>query len=437
MTPRSTLGFGRLPIRVAGTTTVLVAIMYVVVAGIVVAIVRQNLIGTIDGRLLSAVSAIQAQGGTPQQLAGGTPEDPDADRDGRRFGAPLLVWVVGTDGTIASSDATAELPASDRRVAAPTDARVSGTDLRIAGGPIGSGWVAVGQTTADVARATQIVLLAEAVIAPVLLLTVFFGSWAIGRRVAAPIERARRRQLDFTADASHELRTPLTVIEAETSLALGSAREPNADQQALERISDETHHLGRLVSDLLWLARFDAAPPAPDAAPVDIGTLAMTTAERFRAISEGRGLRLVTRVIGTSSPVITAPAEWLGRLVSVLLDNAVKYSNPDGTVSVEVSTEAGRVRLAVQDTGPGIPASDRDRIFDRFHRATDEPGGAGLGLAIADAIVRGTGGRWEIGDAPGGGARMAASWTRTGGGAYAARSLEQSVELGGDQDAAV
>jgi len=84
-----------------------------------------------------------------------------------------------------------------------------------------------------------------------------------------------------------------------------------------------------------------------------------------------------------------------------------------------------------------VPAGERDRIFDRFHRATDEPGGAGLGLAIADAIVRGTGGRWEIGDAPGGGARMAASWTRTGGGAYAARSLEQSVELGGDQDAAV
>jgi signal transduction histidine kinase len=162
----------------------------------------------------------------------------------------------------------------------------------------------------------------------------------------------------------------------------------------------------------------------------------MTTAERFRSISEGRGLRLVTRVTGTSSPVITAPAEWLGRLVSVLLDNAVKYSNPGGTVSVEVSTEAGRVRLAVQDTGPGIPASDRDRIFDRFHRATDEPGGAGLGLAIADAIVRGTGGRWEIGDTPGGGARMAASWTRTGGGAYAARSLEQSVEMGGDQDGA-
>jgi hypothetical protein len=134
VTPRSTPRFGRLPIRVAATTTVLVAILYVVVAGIVIAIVRQNLIGTIDGRLLSAVASIQAQGGTPQQLVGATPEDPDADRDGRRFGAPLLIWVIGADGGIASSDPTAELPASNQRVAVPTDVRVSGTDLRIAGG---------------------------------------------------------------------------------------------------------------------------------------------------------------------------------------------------------------------------------------------------------------------------------------------------------------
>jgi two-component system, OmpR family, sensor histidine kinase CiaH len=434
MTSRPNLRFRRLPVRVAATTTLVVAILYLLVSGVVVAIVRQTLIGTIDGRLVRAVAAVQAQGGGSGLLAGGRPEDPDADSDGRRFGAPILVWVIGPDGTIASSDATAELPVSDRQVSGPVDARVSGTDIRIAGGPVAGGWVAVGQTTSDITRALQTVLLAEAVIAPVLLLAVFFGSWAIGRRVAAPIERARRRQLDFTADASHELRTPLTVIEAETSLALSSARDAGADQQAFERIRDESHHMGRLVRDLLWLAQLDAAPAVPEAAPVDLGTLATTTAERFRAVCEQRGLRLASRVTGTSSPVLTAPAEWLARLVSVLVDNAVRYSSTGGTVGVEVATDGGRVRLAVQDTGPGIPATERDRIFDRFHRATDEPGGAGLGLAIADAIVRGTGGRWEIGDAPGGGARMAVSWARTAGGTYAARSLEQSVGLGPDQD---
>jgi signal transduction histidine kinase len=174
---------------------------------------------------------------------------------------------------------------------------------------------------------------------------------------------------------------------------------------------------------------------APDAVPIDVGALATTTAERFRAVSEHRGLNLASRVTGTSSPVISAPAEWLARLVSVLVDNAVKYSPPGGEVRVEVSTVSGRVRLAVEDTGPGIPAEDRQRVFDRFHRATAQPGGAGLGLAIANAIVRTTGGRWEIGEARGGGARMAVSWTRTGRRAYAGRSFEQSTGLGADQDA--
>jgi signal transduction histidine kinase len=71
------------------------------------------------------------------------------------------------------------------------------------------------------------------------------------------------------------------------------------------------------------------------------------------------------------------------------------------------------VRLTVDDSGPGIPPQERDRVFDRFHRATDAPGGAGLGLAIADAIVHATGGRWAIGVSPAGGASVSASWPRS------------------------
>ena len=100
------------------------------------------------------------------------------------------------------------------------------------------------------------------------------------------------------------------------------------------------------------------------------------------------------------------------RLVGVLVDNATKYAPPGGAVAVRVAAGGGRVRLVVDDTGPGIPLEQRARIFDRFHRATDEQGGAGLGLAIADAVVRATGGRWTVGDAPGGGARLAVTWPR-------------------------
>lgn len=112
------------------------------------------------------------------------------------------------------------------------------------------------------------------------------------------------------------------------------------------------------------------------------------------------------------SNVVAAPPEWLDRLLGVLLDNAVRYSPEGGTIRVSVGTEGTRVRVAVDDSGPGIPADARERIFDRFHRATEKPGGAGLGLSIADAIVRATGGRWRIGTSPAGGASMAVSWPR-------------------------
>jgi signal transduction histidine kinase len=82
-------------------------------------------------------------------------------------------------------------------------------------------------------------------------------------------------------------------------------------------------------------------------------------------------------------------------------------------VAVGVAVEGRRVRLTVDDSGPGIPEAERDRIFDRFHRATDQPGGAGLGLAIADAIVRATGGHWHIGISPAGGASVSVGWQRS------------------------
>jgi hypothetical protein len=97
----------------------------------------------------------------------------------------------------------------------------------------------------------------------------------------------------------------------------------------------------------------------------------------------------------------------------VLLDNACKYVPEGGTVDVTVWADGNRVRLAVDDSGPGIPAAERSRIFDRFRRATDQPGGAGLGLAIANSVVSATGGRWTIGDSPLGGASLGVLWPRS------------------------
>jgi signal transduction histidine kinase len=403
----------RTSIRVALAATILVAAAYTVIAFAVVAIVTQNLTAQIDQRLVASLSHVP-----PEPFPGGGGfEPPKGDRP---FGPTTLVWTVKADGTVVTgSPEIPALPAEYRVVSGPTTVTIDGTEMRIAGAPAGgpgrADHVIVGQTMDAVTEAQTTVIRAELIIGPVLLLVVFLGAIAIGRRVAAPIERARRRQLEFTADASHELRTPLAVIEANTSLALAQDRSSDWYRDAFVRVDGESKRMRRLVEDLLWLARFDAAQAPPATEPVDLGILATGTVDRFAAVAETRGLRI--GVHAADGVVVAAPPEWIDRLVGVLLDNACKYSPDGATVDVTVDVAGGRARLVVDDAGPGIPEDQREQIFDRFHRATDAESGAGLGLAIADAIVRASGGRWQVGTSPAGGARMSVSWPQGGHGA--------------------
>ena len=394
----------RTSIRVALAATGLVAVAYLLVAIAVVAIVTQDLTSQVDGRLADSLSHVPGQ----PFPGSGRFEPPPGNRP---FGPVLLSWTVKADGTVIAGDTTPALPAAYAAATVPQTVTIEGTEMRIAGAAAGADHVVLGQTLEAVSQAQSTVVLAELVIGPILLLIVFLGAVAIGRRVAAPIERARQRQLAFTADASHELRTPLAVIEAHTSLALAQDRTAPWYRTAFERVDRESKRMRRLLDDLLWLARFDATKAPPSAEPVDLGVLAAQTVDRFAAVAETRGLRLRVAA-GGDGLVIGAPPEWLDHLVGVLLDNACKYSPEGGTVTVGVAAVSGRVSLVVDDAGPGIPEADRERIFDRFHRATDAQSGAGLGLAIADAIVRATGGRWQVGSSPVGGARMAVSWSQ-------------------------
>jgi two-component system, OmpR family, sensor histidine kinase CiaH len=405
----------RTSIRVALAATAVVALAYLVVALAVVAIFTRSQTSQIDSRLQMSLEHPHL----PQD-GGGPAGPPDSDHPG---GLPVLAWLVLPDGTVQKDTYNPfDLPAAYRTASNPQDATIAGTDLRIAGEPVhllgaatGDGYLVVAQSLDPLYQARGTVILAEVLIAPILLALVFFGAVTIGRRVATPIELARRRQLDFTADASHELRTPLSVIEAHTSLALTQPRDVTWYRTAFERVDRESKRMRRLLDDLLWLARFDATHAPPNVEPVDLGILAAQAADRFGVVAEARNI--VLEVGGQDEgAVIAAPPEWLDRLLGVLLDNACKYSPDGGTVRVGVATEGGRVRLTVDDSGPGIAEDQRERIFDRFHRATDGPGGAGLGLAIADAIVRATGGHWQVGRSPTNGARMAVAWAPAFGG---------------------
>ena len=395
--------------RVALVATGIVAGLYLMISVASVLITTHNLTSNIDDTLSSSLVALAGHRGGPMPGDGFT-----APPGAPRFGAPVLWWMFHPDGNYDNRSPDAQnidLPVSYKTITGPQTLTVSGTDLRVRGGLVGDDWAVVGQSMTSVYQARTNLIFTEAMIAPVLLLLIFLGALAIGRRVAAPVERARQRQMEFTANASHELRTPLSVIQAQTTLALAQPRDDAWYRRAFTRVDEESKRMRGLVDDLLWLARFDATRGAATAQPVDVAVLAQQAVDRFASVAEARHLQLSV-ALGTGSYVIAASPEWVDRLLGVLLDNACKYTPERGSVEVRVVAEGDRVRVVVDDSGPGVPPEQRQRIFDRFQRATDQASGSGLGLAIADAVVRATNGRWDIGSSVAGGASMAVTWPR-------------------------
>ena len=163
------------------------------------------------------------------------------------------------------------------------------------------------------------------------------------------------------------------------------------------------------------MARFDSEPLPPADEPVDVAAIAAECCDRFLAVAQHNEMALLVRDEGKTRPWINAPPEWIDRLTAVLVDNACRYAGPGGTVRIGVTVSGSRVSLMVDDSGPGIAPEDRSKLFHRFHRATDQGNGAGLGLAIADSVVRATGGEWSVGQADLGGADMEVSWRRSPG----------------------
>jgi signal transduction histidine kinase len=385
-------------LRIALITTALVAGLVVALCIAVDVIVAQTLRSSATDRLTSELTQLAHQQGTPRL------QEPDVDD-------PVLVWDTDPSGAVINSTAGAPpLPRNAVTASSPVEMRIDGADVLVAGKSISSGRLIGAVSLGTYTKTLTALLITEAIVGPILLLLVFAGAFVVGRQTAGPIERARRRQLEFTADASHELRTPLAVIEAETSLALTTLETAGADDPTLRRVADETRRMRSIVEDLLWLARFDALPPDPVTAPVDIVTAAEIGAQRFVPVAEHAELHLEHRIDGATLALVDAPPDWVDRLIGVLLDNACRYTPAGGSVRIAVGQDRDHVRLTVSDTGPGIPPERRARIFERFRRGTSDGDGAGLGLAIGNAIVEATRGRWQIADVPGGGTSVSVVW---------------------------
>jgi signal transduction histidine kinase len=398
-------------LRVAATTTLLIACVYAIAAVTVYLLTSARLTSGTDGRLRELLA--NAREDPRVAVSASRLEDEDADDDVDE--SPAYLWITarspsGTRVVTARSGAAPALPSGilgnlpAPGVPVSVDLGHSGSyRLLTAQNPIGE--LVAGVSRAGDLHTEHLLLDGELAAGPVLLLAMFIGSLAVGIRALSPVEQARRQQLEFTADASHELRTPLSVLRAEVDVALGAQRSATAYRDSLTRIRSESERLRRLVDDLLWLARFDSQPPPPGHEPVDLTIMAAECADRFRAVGPE-----VTTDIGGDPALISAPPEWADRLMGVLMDNACRYAGPDGQVRIGVRATGGRIALTVEDSGPGIPDQQRTRLFGRFQRAVEGGGGAGLGLAIGDSIVRSTGGRWHVGTSPLGGALLEVSW---------------------------
>jgi signal transduction histidine kinase len=406
-------------VRVAAVATAALAGACIVGVIVLNVLVGQHLTGQVDERLESRLTAARHDPEVLSQRVARPGSQADIDSDG----VPVFLWLADAAGKV-----TRHSPGAPARP--PPQFRLQ--KIRYA-----DGWLIAGQSLAGDTHTQHLLLDAELITGPFVLLAMFLGALLVGVRAQAPVEQSRRRQLEFTADASHELRTPLSVIRAEADVALSAPRSATEYRDALGRIQGESQRLRQLVDDMLWLARFDSRPPPPGSEPVDLATLAQACADRFRAVGPAVSAETPdgTVMSPVMSPVlISAPPEWIDRLAGVLVDNACRHAGPDGKVRIEVRAQGSRVSLTVEDSGPGIPEADRPLLFDRFHRAVQARGGdppeppahggepsppyppgpgqhgAGLGLAIGDSIVRSTGGRWHIGDSPLGGALMSVSW---------------------------
>ena len=207
--------------------------------------------------------------------------------------------------------------------------------------------------------------------------------WALSRRAIRPIAENMARQRQFVTDAGHELKTPLAIIQAN----LDAMELCQGENKYSRNIRSQAQRLNDLTRNLLTLARVDEAGAAPALAPVSLSALALEELETFRAPAELRGLQVVSSI----QPDVTVQAdrEQLRQLLSILLDNAVKYSPQGGRLTLELRQEDRAVLRLANTVGPEkVPV---DRIFDRFYRAdsarNQRSGGFGIGLSAARAIV--------------------------------------------------
>ncbi|WP_199701750.1 sensor histidine kinase [Jiangella rhizosphaerae] len=408
----------------------------VVVVGLALLIGGVALVAVMRSTLLEQV-ADAAQARAESVDAGQPRPRPSADDDG-------FVQVVDADGTVVAATANvAGAAAVDVRPGGTARVDVAGEDMLVVAVRAGDRTVVAGQS-ADVAEATAVVTRLLGIGLPVLLAVVAVTTWWTAGRALAPVEavraevdaisaaelhrrvpagrgddeiarlartmnrmldrleEAQTRQREFVSDASHELRSPVASIRQHAEVALAHPDRTTVPDLAGTVLAEDMR-VQRLVEDLLVLARADERRLRLAAHPVDLDDLVLEEASRLRAAG---GVEVDTT--GVAATRVTGDAAALRRVLRNLGDNAARHAA--GVVTLSVAERDGVAVLAVEDDGPGIAPADRERVLRRFVRLDEardrDAGGAGLGLAIVDELVRAHGGDVSVEAAAGGGARI-------------------------------
>jgi signal transduction histidine kinase len=222
-------------------------------------------------------------------------------------------------------------------------------------------------------------------------------------QMADRLAEAETMERNFLMSVSHELRTPLTAIRGHVSALLeGVVADPELQQASLERVEAEARRLERLVGDILDLAKLDTHRFTVMNEEVDMSALLDQAFETYRDEARRRSIDYRREV--RSSPVITSDGDRVLQVVGNLLSNAFKATPDGGRISLELAQKNGSVHVAVEDSGPGIPAEARERLFRPF--VSESGSGTGLGLAIAKELSAALGGHIALRSEVGRGSRF-------------------------------
>jgi signal transduction histidine kinase len=393
--------------RVAATATGIVAVVYVLGVIVLNLVVSARLAQQNDNRIADRLAAASHD---PDVFSQRAPRTFRGAGDGDADSAPVFFWLLDARQAV-----TAHSPGAPALPTRPLDSQQPRDGLAVTvnagrADPFrlkmtrdGTGWLVAGQSLAGVAHTKRLLLYAEVLAGPFLLLAMFFGCLVVGQRALAPVEQSRRRQLEFIADASHELRTPLTSIRGYSEMLRRGANESPSDAElARRRIEEESVRMSTLVDDMLLIARLDQGRPL-ERKPVDLQTIATDAAADARAVAPQRQITLTA----PGSVVVEGDDLRLRQVVGNLVRNALVHTPQQTAVEIAVSTENGTGRMSVVDHGPGLQAKEMERIFEPFYRAdpsrSRDSGGAGLGLSIVSAVVGAHGGTVNVTETSGGG----------------------------------